>query len=83
MGGRPVVGVGGWVQWRAIRRRCHRSTVSGLTIRNGGSRSSTVHRSEECSVGVVESRPADLALENVELVAKGEDLGVARVAGSE
>lgn len=34
IGGRPVVGVGGWVQCRATRRRCHRSTVSGRTIGN-------------------------------------------------
>ena len=34
IGGRPVFGVGGWVQCRATSRRCHRSTVSGRTIRN-------------------------------------------------
>jgi len=42
-----------------------------------------VEQGEECSVGVVEPRPADLALENEELVAKGEDFGGTGVAGSE
>ena len=32
MGGRPVRRVGGWVQCLAIRWRCHRSRVSGVTI---------------------------------------------------
>ena len=42
-----------------------------------------MEQGEQCSIGVGEPRPADLALENEELVAEGEDLGVARVAGSE
>jgi hypothetical protein len=58
----------------------------GFDDQKRGSRSSTIHRrvehGEECSIGVGEPRPADLALENEELVAKGEDL-CARVTGSE
>lgn len=42
-----------------------------------------MEQGEQCPIGVGEPRPADLALENEEMVAKGEDLGVARVAGSE
>lgn len=61
--------------------------IGALDDQKRGSRSSTVHRrveqGEQCSIGVGEPWPADLALENEELVAEGEDLGVARVAGSE
>ena len=38
---------------------------------------------EDCSIGIGESWPADLTLENEELVAEGEDFCVARVAGGE
>ncbi|MFT7473783.1 MAG: hypothetical protein ACI81L_000698 [Verrucomicrobiales bacterium] len=42
-----------------------------------------VEQCEDCRVGVSEPRPADLALENPELVAEGEDLSGTGVAGSE
>ena len=79
--------VGGWVQWRATRRRCQRSTVCGRTIRQRGLLTGTVHRrgenSEDRAVGVGELCSGDLALQNEDLVAQGEDLGVAGVAGGE
>ncbi len=40
------------------------------------------HR-EDRAVGVSELRPADLALQHQDLVAEGEDLGVASIAGGE
>ena len=42
-----------------------------------------MEQGEECSVGVGEPWPSDLALENQELVAKGEDLSGTGVARSE
>ena len=81
MGGRPVVGVGGWVQWRSTSRRCHRSTVSEFDDEKRRVSSRVIEcaaeESEDCSVGFVESRPFDLTLQHQDLVAECKDLRIA------
>ena len=87
MGGRPVRGCGGWVQWRATRRRCQPITVAGLTISITSSEPAPVEgtrqHGQDRPVGRGEPRSLDLALEDEDLMAKSEDLGVTLVTGHE
>ena len=59
----------------------------GANDQERGALAGTVHRrgenSEDRPVGVGELRSADLALQHEDLVAEGEDLGVAGIAGGE
>ena len=83
VGGRPVRGCGGWVQRRAVRRRCQPITVAGLTINITGLRPAPSNARDNSartvrSVGV-NLRRSICRLQNAHLTAKREDLGVTLV----
>jgi len=75
---------GGWVQCLAIRLRCQRSNVSGVTIQPWRSRRGRAAAiAPSGPVLVVRSGTLDLAAQHAELVAKHDDLEVFRASRTE